>query len=241
MTRIRCIAYLLILLLLAAGGFAGPAAAKDGLVIDPPAIEKLIADYLEAKRGFLPQAKVSFKVQRFPAPFTLPRGTLTTEIIPSDPQILASRRLSILFRIDGATVENLSIGGKMEAIAPVIVAATDLERGSLLTSQDLNRVEMDIVALRNPCFEVDELVGKKLKRSLRQGTPLDRNSVEFPPMVARGEMVNILLRHGAMELTARGEARQDGQEGETIRVRNTNSQRDILGRVIAPGTIEVEY
>lgn len=102
-------------------------------------------------------------------------------------------------------------------------------------------VELDIVGLRNPCFNMDELVGKKLKRSLRQGVPLDRNSVEFPPMVARGEMVTIILKHGSLELTARGEARQDGQEGETIRVRNTNSQRDILGRVTAPGMIEVEY
>ena len=88
---------------------------------------------------------------------------------------------------------------------------------------------------------MDELVGKKLKRSLRQGTPVDRGTVDFPPMVARGELVTIILRHGSMELSARGEARQDGQAGETIRVRNIGSERDILGRVVAPGVIEVEY
>jgi flagellar basal body P-ring formation protein FlgA len=214
---------------------------RDGLVIDQPVIEKILADYLEDKRGFLPQARISFNAQRFPPAFFLPRGELTTEVIPSDPQILGSRRFSIIFRVDGKTVENFSISGKLEAIAPVIVAATDLGRGSLLSSQDLNLVELDIVGLRNPCFNVNQLVGKKLKRSLRQGTPVDRGTVEFPPMVARGELVTITLRHGSMKLSARGKARQDGQAGETIRVRNIGSQRNILGRVVAPGVIEVEY
>ncbi|OHB24727.1 MAG: flagella basal body P-ring formation protein FlgA [Desulfuromonadaceae bacterium GWC2_58_13] len=214
---------------------------RDSMVVDQPVIEEILADYLHANRGFLPQARISFKALRFPPTFFLPRGPLTTEVLPSDPQILNSRRFSIIFRIDGVTVENLSIRGELEAIAPVVVAATELSRGGVLSSRDLNLVEMNIVGLRNPCFELDELVGKKLKRSLRQGVPLDRGTVEFPPMVARGELVAIILRHGSMELTARGEARQDGQSGETIRVRNNASQRDILGRVAAPGIIEVEY
>ncbi len=222
-------------------GAASVKIRRDGMVVDQPVIEEILADYLQANRGFLPQARISFKALRFPPTIILPRGQLTTEVLPSDPQILDSRRFSIVFRVDGEAVENLSIRGELEAMALVVVAATDLSRGSVLSSQDLNLVEMDIVGMRNPCFDINELTGKKLKRALRLGSPIDRTTVEFPPMVARGEVVTIILRHGSMELTARGEARQDGQSGETIRVRNSASQRDILGRVVAPGVIEVEY
>jgi flagella basal body P-ring formation protein FlgA len=214
---------------------------RDGTLVDQPVIEQILDDYLQANQGLLPQARISFNALRFPPPFFLPLGQLTTEVLPSDPQILDSRRFTVIFRIDGETVENLSLRGALEALAPVVVAATDLSRGTVLSDQDLNLVEVDLVGLRNPCFEPAELVGKKLKRSLRQGLPLDRGAVEFPPMVARGEVVNMVLRRGAMELTARGEARQDGQLGETIRVRNVGSQREILGRITAPGVIEVEY
>ncbi|MEJ2200679.1 MAG: flagellar basal body P-ring formation chaperone FlgA, partial [Desulfuromonadaceae bacterium] len=187
---------------------------RAGLLIDQTTLENILNEYLDSKRDFLPQARITFQAQRFPQPFFLPQGKLTPEVIPSDPQILHSRRFSIIFRIDDQVVENLSINGKLEAIAPVLVVATDLERGSLLSSQDLNLAELDIVRLRNPCFDADEVVGKKLKRSLRQGTPLDRGNVEFPPMVTRGELVTITLRHGPLALNARGEARQSGKEGE---------------------------
>jgi len=214
---------------------------RDGIAIDQPKIEKIVSDYIDANRGFLPQARISFKALRFPPLFFLPRGHLTTEVIPSDPQILDSHRLSILFRIDGQTMENLSLRGEFEAVAPAVVAATDLSRGTVLSAQDLNLVTTNIVGLRNPCFDIEELVGKVLKRSVRQGNFLDRSAVEFPPVVARGELVTMVLKHGAMELTARGEARQDGQMGETIRVRNLGSKRDVLGKVVGPGLIEVEY
>ena len=72
----RTIAYTLFFLLFSAGCFGASAVAtgNDGLVVDQPVIEKILADYLEAKRGFLPQARISFKAQRFPASFVLPEA-----------------------------------------------------------------------------------------------------------------------------------------------------------------------
>lgn len=221
-------------------GAAAVVVRRDGQVIDRPAMERILEDYLQANRGVLPPARISFKNLQFPPTFVLPRGRLSTEVIPSEPGIIGSRRFSIVFRIDGETVRNLSLRGELEAIASVVVAAADLNRGDVLSERDLNLVEMDLSGVRDPCFKLDEIVGKKLKRSLRQGTPLDLGGVEFPPMIKRGELVTIILRRGAIQLTAQGQALQDGLRDETIRVRNSNSQRDILGRVVEPGVVRVE-
>ena len=47
-------------------------------------------------------------------------------------------------------------------------------------------------------------------------------------MIKRGERVEIRVQRGALMLTAAGEARQDGFEGDSIRVKNIESHREIL-------------
>jgi flagella basal body P-ring formation protein FlgA len=48
----------------------------------------------------------------------------------------------------------------------------------------------------------------------------------------RIETPNILI-------TAQGKAQQDGAEGETVRVINTQSNRLVEGIVVAPGVVEI--
>lgn len=213
---------------------------RDGLVIDQPALEQLLSGYLRANRERLPKARIAFKNMQFPPSFVLPKGRLATEVIPADSRILGSRRFTVIFRVDGQVVRNLSLRGELEALASVVVAAADLDRGTILGNADLDLLEMDITSLRNPCLDPGVVLGQKLKRPLRQGTPLDPATVEMPPVISRGETVTILLNQGTLSLTARGQALENGLQDETIRVRNNDSQRDISGRVAEPGVVIVE-
>ncbi len=80
-----------------------------------------------------------------------------------------------------------------------------------------------------------------MKRSIRLGDPLQRNQIEFPPVVKRGERVVIQAVGRGLTLTAAGEARQDGRSGESIRVMNSGSRKEVVCRVIAPGLVKVEF
>ncbi len=215
--------------------------AGAGIEMTPAKIEQILKSYLEKKRTLLPRAQVRFKSLKLPPAFFLPRGQLNHQVIPSNARILGSSRFTIIFRVDGRVAKNLSVRGELEAMAPVAVAAHDLGRGIILGEADLKLVEMDISALRNPSFSLHDLLGKKLKRPQRAGLALDRGAVEFPPVIRRGELVTISLKSGALLLTARGEARQDGRQDETIRVRNTSSRKEILCRVVAPGEVALEF
>ncbi len=213
----------------------------SGIEVDAGMLRQILEDYLEDQQSRLPGVVIRLRDPQFPRPFVLPPGAISHQIIPSNPKVIGSTRFTVIFRIDGQTVKNLSVRGGVEAIAPVVVAAVDLPRGAVLSEIDLSLVEQDIARLKNPVFDPDEVIGKKLKRGLRMGRPLDRAAVEFPPMIKRGDLVTIILKSGKLEMTALGEARQNGLEGETIRVKNKNSNRTILGRVVAPGTVVVEY
>jgi flagella basal body P-ring formation protein FlgA len=221
--------------------FVMPAGAADsGTVIGPDDIRGYLDAFVRDQRDFLPQAKIRCRADGLPEPFTLPPGRLDVEVIPASPRLLQSHRFTLIFRVDGEAVKNLAVRADIEALARVAVTTGDLRRGTVLTERDINLAEMDLSELRDPCFDLAELIGKELRRSLRRGQPLNQVDVVSPPVVKRGEMVTITAHKGALLITARGEARENGAEGDFIKVRNISSQKDLLCRVAASGQVEME-
>ena len=120
-----------------------------------------------------------------------------------------------------------------------MVTVVDLRRGSIIQDNDIHMAPLDITDVRNPCFNLDEVIGKKVKRTVRRGQALDRRTIEFPPMIHRGELVTLIARKGALTVTARGVAKHDAKKDAMIKIQNNNSQKEIIGRVSAPGLVMV--
>lgn len=215
--------------------------SRAGITIDQGRITQIIEAYLKEKSAILPQAKFSFQMAGRVASFVLPQGELSYDVIPSSPSIVGSSRFTLIFRVDGRVVKNQSVRVQMQALAPLAVATTELRRGQVIQESDVQLAEMDLGQVREPCFDLDELIGKKARRTIRLGEAIERGYVEFPPLVKRGDLVTITASKGALAVTATGLAREDGKKGDTIKVRNTASQKDILCRVTAPGAVEVEF
>ncbi len=230
-----------LLVSLSAPAAVAGAAETGGNLVKPAQLRQFLQDYIEQHRTELPPARIRFRELHLPEPFAVPSGELTCEITPSDPKILPSRRFNLILRVDGRVVRNLAVSGTLEALAEVAVAAGDLRRGAVIDEQDIRLAELDLNELRSPCFDADELVGKRLKRGLRAGEAFERASVVFPPLIKRGEPVTITARKGALTITARGLAQQDGQEDDMIRVRNISSNKDILCRITGSESVAVEF
>ena len=184
-------------------------------------------------------AVIRFIPASHPLPFTLPKGKLSCDVIPSNPGILSSSRFSLIFRVDDKVVKNMSIRGKIEARANIITTAIPVKKGTILAPRHLKETVMDISEIKDPGFSADEFLGKKIKRSLRAGSPVNVSMVESLPVIHRGEKVKIVIQSGAMLLTATGLAHSDGKKNDLIRVQNINSNKVIFARVAAPGIVEV--
>ena len=212
---------------------------RNGISIGPDKIEKIIADFIDKNRNHLPEAEIRFIPDSLPLPFTLPMGEMSYELTPSNPNILGSSRMSIIFRIDDTVVKNMSVRGAVEAMAQIVVCTSSLKRGEILRPQDLSTALMDISGIDSPGFAPDDFIGKKLQRSLRAGSPVIESIVEALPIVRRGERVKIVVNSGPLHLSATGLAGSDGALDEMIQVRNTNSNKMVYCRVAAPGLVEV--
>jgi Chaperone for flagella basal body P-ring formation len=71
-------------------------------------------------------------------------------------------------------------------------------------------------------------------------------SGEVPPLedevvIHPRDNVKVVARVGNLRVTVTGEAQQDGKVGQMIRVRNTDSGKIVVGRVLDRSIVEVEY
>jgi len=239
LTTIFCLTCLLTFPLIR-DGHAAKVDEQKQTVVKPEQVQQYLEDYLDLQQSRMPQTKLRFRHLRLPKAFAVPPGRLTCEITPSDPRVLSSRRFSLIFRVDEKAVKNITVSTTLEALAEVAITTGDLRRGVILSESHIELAERDLNRLRAPCFDSNELLGKRLKRSLRKGEVFERSAVAFPPMIKRGELVTITAQKGALTVTAKGLAQQNGNAGDMIRVRNISSKKDLICKVAGPVAVTVE-
>lgn len=217
-----------------------PAAAEGMVRVTPDLVKGLLEAYLLARSDALFEARVSIKSLEQIRSFVLPTGVATCELVPADPAIIGSRRFSLIFRVDGRVQANLALRIELQALAPVAVAASALPRGAVLSLKDVRLIEKDITGLREYYKVTETLLGKGLRRSVKAGEVLHEGMLATLPVVRRGELVTLTVRSGALVLTASGLALENGGLGEVIRARNNSSQKEVVGRIVGPGKVDLE-
>lgn len=221
------------------GGAGTINVSREGVVISPDRIKEIIAEFIETNKKDLPKAEIQFIAHSLPLPFTIPKGDLSYEVVPSNPGVLSSSSMSIIFKVDNKVVKNMSVRGKIEALAEIVTASEPLKKGLILRPQHLKMATMNISEIANAALSNDELVGLQLTRPVAAGVPIGSSMVEALPIIKRGQKVRIVATSGALHLTATGFAHSDGKLDQMIKVQNINSNKTIYGRVAAPGTVEV--
>jgi flagellar basal body P-ring formation protein FlgA len=213
---------------------------RKGVNVTSHSIEEIIRTYIAKHATSIPGAKYTFTPKDPPLPFLVPVGNLQWEVIPSTPEIIGSNRFSLIGRINNQVVKNFSVLGNLEVLAPVAVAVANLRRDDIVTETQVQMESQDISALKDPCLQKDQVIGKKVLRSIKAGSVIDLASIEFPPMIKKGAFVKMFYQKNGMELTATGIAKTDGKQDQIIKVKNASSDKEIFCRVTAPGLVEVQ-
>lgn len=122
----------------------------------------------------------------------------------------------------------------------VWVARSPQPRGCSLRDADLQLEKRDLLQLREP-FLARELSDSALElaENLSTGAPLLRRSVRLRPVIFRGRMLDAVVQEGALLITVRVEALEDGLPGQLIRVRNSKSRVEFRGKVQNEQTVTV--
>ena len=115
-----------------------------------------------------------------------------------------------------------------------------LKNGDIIGAADIDWIELPQNKIANGTAMTEkDLIDMTPKRSVSAGKPVLLNDLAPPQMVERGDAVTLVFETGAMMLTAKGKALQSGAIGDTVRVANTDSNKNLQGVVTAHREITI--
>ena len=114
----------------------------------------------------------------------------------------------------------------------VPLANSRLNRGELLRDADLVMEKRDILVQRDALLNLSSDDGVlELTENIPVGQPVLNRSVRVRPAIRRGRLVEGVYQEGNFSISLKVEALEDGLIGQTVRVRNPKTKRELNGKV----------
>jgi flagella basal body P-ring formation protein FlgA len=128
----------------------------------------------------------------------------------------------------------------VRVVAEHVVAARDINRGETLTAGDIvtRRDEVRGIPMRR-LPRTEEVVGARTLRAVPAGTVFLPGAVALRRLVEAGDRVTVVAKAGDAEVSAVLVAADAGDPGDVIRVSNPETRRQLRGRVVSSGVVEV--
>jgi flagella basal body P-ring formation protein FlgA len=141
-----------------------------------------------------------------------------------------------IVRIDPLTVE-------VRLRQTVLLAAASIPRGGILDPRLLIE-DRRLLTSRVTPISLEETAGQPLRRALSPGEIVSAKDIAGGGAAAAHikarDLVRVTARKGSLKITMQAaEALQSGRVGDLIRVRNTQSNRIITGKIVAPKDVEI--
>ncbi|MBW3539801.1 MAG: flagellar basal body P-ring formation chaperone FlgA [Planctomycetes bacterium] len=148
----------------------------------------------------------------------------------------------------GKSLAEVAVFLDVKYMQSVVLAQRPITRGQPITAEDVYLDRRDVRQLASYYTRLQDVVGQTAGQSIRPLEVVRRNHIGDPTglgiggpvLVHRGDRVQLLATVGGlMTVIVVGEALEDGRLGETIRVRNVESKRTVLAKVLNRHQVEV--
>ncbi|MEJ5347455.1 MAG: flagellar basal body P-ring formation chaperone FlgA [Desulfosoma sp.] len=171
----------------------------------------------------------------------IPDGRVTHEIeAPQNSSFVGVVPLTIHFFVDSQKVRSLRVAGKVIVRRTVLHANQNLRRDTILGPEHLEFREMILTdAEKTYATRLEDVVGKRLIRPVSPRQPLEMSFLDKPLCITSGKPVTILYHQGSLRVSAKGISKDNGAEGDWIRVVNVTSQKTVKARVMDETTVTV--
>jgi flagellar basal body P-ring formation protein FlgA len=127
---------------------------------------------------------------------------------------------------------------RTSVFAKVVVAAADIPARQPISADDVTLEEENLATAPDALTDPDAIAGRVSRRPIKAGSVVQARFLQGETAVKRGQIVQIVARNQQIEITAPGEALQNGAKDDVIRVRNTSTGKVIAARVTGPATVE---
>lgn len=140
---------------------------------------------------------------------------------------------------EGSKIWDIYVRVKVQVLIPLIIATRPLSKGEMLNKDNLELVYKDKSQIRGHVFSsAEELDGVRLKRNVSSNKNIRSKDICY---VCKDDKVTITANKNGLIIKASGIALTDGNIGSTVKVRNTRTQRVVVGTVYALKEVHVTF
>ena len=185
------------------------------------------------------KGELELRLSRAWSPVVVPDEPLTLRILDIPATGVGANFFVRLELLSGNELVNKSqLGLQARVWREVPVAQAPLKRGQSLLDAQISLERRDVLLQREALSTAALTDGSlELTEDMQSGQPLVARSVRIRPVVLRGNVVDGVIQDGAMSISLKVEALEDGLPGQTVRVRNPKTKREFSGKVQNEQTI----
>jgi flagella basal body P-ring formation protein FlgA len=141
----------------------------------------------------------------------------------------------------GPTLYTQQVIGTVYEKTQVPVLKRLVSAGDTIQPDDIDWTSSRVDQLaNNTVTDAQQMVGRIAKRPLRPGQILRISDLINDPAIHKNDLITIAVQTNNMSLTVRGKALDDGAVGQSIRVVNVNTKKQLLGVVKDAGTVQIQ-
>lgn len=134
----------------------------------------------------------------------------------------------------------IEVDGKYVEMISVPALKHKMTSKQVITEDDITYIDIDKRKLaRGFLIDENDLIGKSPARTIFANRPISTRYVKEQDLVHERKAVTLYFNSGMIKMQDLGVAMENGAKGDFIRVKNSNSNVIVSGRVIAENTVEV--
>jgi len=152
--------------------------------------------------------------------------------VKANKQLVLGRN-SIQVRCANRSSWSLMLNADIEVWRDVVVLRDHISRGEAVELSRLALQQRDIGKLQRGYFtSFKQVTGNVSKRSLKAGTAISPSMISLPIIVRRGQAITLRVERPGFAVDMKGLALKKGRQGDTIKVKNSSSNRVLFGTII---------
>jgi flagella basal body P-ring formation protein FlgA len=242
------IAFVFLILLfpafLPAGAFALEESVKSqGTGLQDQRLKDAFEKYICSQLG---KEKEDVVVSRFAVSgnATIPEGKISVELnrkVDED-RLYGYVQLSATVEVGDNLEKEIRLSGWVDVFGPVVCASRDLKKGGTITESDVTLVRKNITRRnRGALTDLNQAVGQTLKNDLNADDLIRDWMLKKSAVVNKGDIVTIVAEMGGIRITAPGRTLEKGGSGESVKVQNLMSRKNIFAKVVDNSTVRVDF
>jgi len=159
--------------------------------------------------------------------------------------------VGVVVSVDGQRRSELPVHLEVRHFDNVVVSKRPIEANRTINEEDVYLDRREVSVLSGYSSSLDSLVGTRTRRSIRPLTVItagDVTSTDDSPttdentvLIRRQDRVRLVGRTGALSVSVLAEALQEGRAGDLIRLRNIDSNKIVMGRVVSRNEVVAPF